>query len=73
MKILLLENLMHNSMPDLKPQCLSSSSRYIGEGMAASMTGLAVGLVLLSLRETNILSAELAQALLTFNHTNFFV
>ena len=49
------------------------SSRYIGEGMAASMTGLAVGFVLLSLRETNIMSAELAQALLTFNHTNFFV
>jgi len=49
------------------------SSRYIGEGMAASLTGLTIGLVLLALRETNILSAELAQALLTFNHTNFFV
>ena len=49
------------------------SSRYVGEGMAASITGLAVGVVLLALRETSILSAELAQALLTFNHTNFFV
>lgn len=41
--------------------------------MAASMTGLVVGLVLLGLRETKLLSVELAQALLTFNHTNFFV
>lgn len=41
--------------------------------MAASLTGLVIGLILLSLRETHILSAELAQQLLTFNHTNFFV
>ena len=53
--------------------CKFCSSRYIGEGMAASLTGLVIGLILLSLRETKIMSAELAQQLLTFNHTNFFV
>lgn len=37
------------------------------------MTGLAAGLILLALRETHIMSAEVAQQLLTFNHTNFFV
>ena len=55
-------------------ECISyCSSKYLGEGMAASLTGLASGLLLLSLRETSIMSAELAQQLLTFNHTNFFV
>lgn len=41
--------------------------------MAASLTGLAIGIILLTLRETGIMHKNLAQQLLTFNHTNFFV
>ena len=49
------------------------SSQYIGEGMSASLTGLALGLVMVGLRATSAVSQGLIESLLTFNHTNFFV
>ncbi len=48
------------------------SSKYIGLGMSAALTGLALGGILLACRGI-LLSPETTQSLLTFNHSNFFV
>ena len=48
------------------------SSKYIGLGMSAALTGLALGGLLLAMRGI-LLSPETTQSLLTFNHSNFFV
>jgi len=48
------------------------SSKYVGEGMSASMTGLALGLTVLVLGNI-FLEEGVTEQLLTFNHSNFFV
>lgn len=53
-------------------ECPGRSSKYIGLGMSAALTGLALGGLLLAMRGI-LLSPETTQSLLTFNHSNFFV
>ena len=54
--------------------CFCCSSKYVGEGMAASLTGLALGGIIMLLRTLDILLDEdTAQKLLTFSNSNFFV
>ena len=48
------------------------SSKYVGEGMSASMTGLALGFAVLVLGNI-FLEEGVTEQLLTFNHSNFFV
>ena len=48
------------------------SSKYVGEGMSASMTGLALGFSVLVLGNI-FLEEGVTEQLLTFNHSNFFV
>ena len=48
------------------------SSNYVGEGMSASLTGLALGCAVLVLGNM-FLEEGVTQQLLTFNHSNFFV
>lgn len=50
---------------------LKCSSKYIGEGMSAAITGLALGGLLISLGNI-ILTQEVVEQLLTFDHANFF-
>ncbi|KAK9823397.1 hypothetical protein WJX72_002484 [[Myrmecia] bisecta] len=50
---------------------LASNVSFAGEGMAAALMGLLMGMLLLALRGV-VLSEELTQKLLTFNHANFF-
>ncbi|EIE20808.1 Sodium/hydrogen exchanger, partial [Coccomyxa subellipsoidea C-169] len=47
-------------------------SKYVGEGMSAAVTGLALGGIILVLSGI-LLDGDLTQQLLTFNHSNFFV
>ena len=57
--------------PSSQPSSVLSvlgSSKYIGEGMSASLTGLVLGGILLALRGI-LLSEETTQQLLTFNHS----
>lgn len=49
-----------------------ASSKYVGEGMSAAVTGLALGGIILVLSGI-LLDGDLTQQLLTFNHSNFFV
>ncbi|CAL5219929.1 g1861 [Coccomyxa viridis] len=51
---------------------LSHSSKYVGEGMSASITGLALGFAVLVLGNI-FLEEGVTEQLLTFNHSNFFV
>lgn len=48
------------------------STKYIGEGMSAALTGLVMGFILLTVRGA-MLSPKVTQQLLTFDHSNFFV
>eukprot|EP00884_Botryococcus_braunii_P001728 jgi/Botrbrau1/11556/Bobra.60_1s0010.1 len=51
---------------------LAHSTKFVGEGMSAALTGLAMGFILLTLRGS-MLSPKVTQQLLTFDHSNFFV
>jgi NhaP-type Na+/H+ or K+/H+ antiporter len=52
---------------------LSARSRYLGDGSAAALTGLAVGGCLLLARAASLLSPAVTAALLTFDASSFFV
>ena len=52
---------------------LASTSRYVGEGMAAALTGLALAAVLLAARAADLLPPATTASLLTFDHASFFV
>ena len=52
---------------------LSARSRYLGDGSAAALTGLAVGGCLLLARGASLLSPAVTAALLTFDASSFFV
>ena len=52
---------------------LASRSRFLGDGSAAALTGLAVGGCLLLARAASLLSPAVTAALLTFDASSFFV
>lgn len=52
---------------------LASTSRYVGEGMAAALTGLALAAALLAARAADLLPPATTASLLTFDHASFFV
>jgi len=52
---------------------LSARSRFLGDGSAAALTGLAVGVCLLLARAASLLSPAVTAALLTFDASSFFV
>lgn len=52
---------------------LSARSRFLGDGSAAALTGLAVGVCLLLARAVSLLSPAVTAALLTFDASSFFV
>lgn len=52
---------------------LSARSRYLGDGSAAALTGLAVGGCLLLARAASLLSPAVTAALLTFDASSFFI
>ena len=51
----------------------ASRSRFLGDGSAAALTGLAVGGCLLLARAASLLSPAVTAALLTFDASSFFV
>ena len=51
----------------------AATSRYVGEGMAAAATGLALSFALLAARAADLLPAATTASLLTFDHAAFFV
>lgn len=52
---------------------LAARSRFLGDGSAAALTGLAVGGCLLLARAASLLSPAVTAALLTFDASSFFV